>query len=103
MESYVGETKTEFVVFIRAIPGTQIRMTLESRSLIIAGTLPPLVLPADEEIHFHDPTSRQFERIVQFPAAVSANSFSKGYNKSASTLVLRIRKFVPVDLGTETF
>lgn len=103
IECYLGESKHEYVVFIRAIPQTQIRLQLDARALFIAGTLPPLPLPAEEPVTMRDKVGRQFERVVQFPAYINASSFSKSYNKAASTLVVRIRKFAPVDLGSETF
>jgi serine/threonine-protein kinase OSR1/STK39 len=101
IETYLGETANEFIVFIRAIPATNVRLVLESRSLQIVGTLPPLETP--EGIQLVEPVNNQFERRVQFPSYVNSNHYEKGYNKSSSTLVLRFKKFVPIEIGSETF
>lgn len=103
IETYLGETDSEFVVLVRAIPGTQVHLELQARSMLIRATLPPLSLAYPSAIAIRSPVQLECEKRVQFPSYVNANSYSKSYDKSASLLTVRIRKFVNINLGTETF
>eukprot|EP01128_Nolandella_sp_AFSM9_P002595 TRINITY_DN12967_c0_g1_i1.p1 TRINITY_DN12967_c0_g1~~TRINITY_DN12967_c0_g1_i1.p1 ORF type:complete len:746 (+),score=182.40 TRINITY_DN12967_c0_g1_i1:205-2238(+) len=103
IETYLGETPTEFVVLVRAIPGTQVRLELRARSMLIHASLPPLNIARYDLLAMHSPQRLECEKKVLFPSYVNANNYSKSYDKSASLLTVRIRKFSSVELGSETF
>lgn len=101
VETYLGETQTAYIVFVRVIPGTSIQLFLESRSLLIRGILPPLPLPEDGVEM--DPMLSHFERRIQFPSAITSSPCTKVMNHATSTLTVQIPKFKPLDMGTEIF
>eukprot|EP01125_Pyxidicula_operculata_P006417 TRINITY_DN2225_c2_g1_i1.p1 TRINITY_DN2225_c2_g1~~TRINITY_DN2225_c2_g1_i1.p1 ORF type:complete len:663 (-),score=96.37 TRINITY_DN2225_c2_g1_i1:190-2178(-) len=97
LETYVGETKTHLIVIIRAIPSTSISLQLESECLVIRGNLPTLKVM--EGVTLMDSPVTSFERRIEFPYAVNHSKVTK--EKKSSTLIVRIQKFSPIDLGSE--
>lgn len=101
IESYLGETATHFVVVIRTIPSTQLSFLLEANRLKISAKLPSLITEAG--VTLLTPQNLTSEKIIHFPGPISPVDSSVVQDAQSNSLVLRIQKFVPVNLGSQTF
>jgi serine/threonine protein kinase len=97
IETYLGETDTHYVILLRALPSTTLSLQLETQKLKIAGTIPSL--PVDSNITLLTNFNEHFEKIIEFPTPIDATKFDKEIYKNSFMIILKIRKFVPVDLG----
>lgn len=107
VETCVAESAHEFVVFVRTLPSTKVALRLESRTLLIAGELPPLQWSPEqglpEDMVLLDPLQSKFERRLVFSSDIDPNSVRKQLDKESSLMTIRIRKFSHRDLGYEQF
>eukprot|EP01125_Pyxidicula_operculata_P012573 TRINITY_DN4132_c0_g1_i2.p1 TRINITY_DN4132_c0_g1~~TRINITY_DN4132_c0_g1_i2.p1 ORF type:complete len:806 (-),score=155.83 TRINITY_DN4132_c0_g1_i2:260-2677(-) len=106
IETYLGESPDEFVVFLRTLPSTTVHLRLESRALVITGAFPPLLTPGIEQdpdfTLLHD-VNHNFEKRIRFSADIDPSAADKLLDKAASMMTIRVKKFKPRDFGNETF
>ncbi len=101
IESYLGETPTHFVVVIRTIPSTQVSFLLEAGYLKISAKLPALI--TDPGVTLLTPQNLTSEKLIKFPGPISPVDAQVKPDIQSNSIVLRIQKFVPVNLGSTTF
>jgi len=101
IESYLGETATHFVVVIRTIPATQVSFLLEAGYLKISAKLPTLI--TEPGVTLLTPQNLTSEKVIHFPGPISPVDAAVTQDTQSNSIVLRIQKFLPVNLGSTTF
>jgi len=103
VETYLGESEEEYVVFLRTIPSTIVTLRLEARALMISGSFPPLENLAERNcVLLHD-LSTNFEKRIPFPVAIDPEGCTKKLNKKTATMVIHVKKFRQRHLGGDVF
>jgi serine/threonine protein kinase len=105
LDTYVGETEREFLIFIRTIPGTTVRCRLEGKTLVIAGTLPSLPpIPGIKSVALFEKPHSDFVRKIKFLQEIDPSEPSRDMLREHNTMVIHIKKFPKVlDLCEDTF
>lgn len=106
IESYVGETDKEYVIFFRAIQGTRVSLKLEEgKTLIILGLLPTMpIIPSFKNLTMLEKQNVKFEQKIIFPTEIDMNDPVKEIIRESSTMIIKIKKFPKVvDMGEEVF
>lgn len=105
LDTYVGETDREFLIFIRTIPGTTVKCRLEGKTLVIAGTLPSLPpIPGIKSVALFEKPQTDFVRRIKFREEIDPSEPSRDMLREHNTMVIHIKKFPKVlDLCEDTF
>lgn len=104
IESYVGETDKEYVIFFRAIQGTRVNLKLEGKTLIIVGLLPSIPTVNIKGLSLLEKPNVKFEQKIIFPTEIDLNAPSKEILRESCTMIIKIKKFPKVvDIGDEVF
>ena len=104
VEAYLGENDRDYVVIFRAIPGTMVSISLEGRTLVISGQVPPLASVLLKQINSTERPTSKFERRIQLPGDIDPNDFSKDLFRDQNTMVIRVRKSPKsVHIGDDLF
>ena len=70
IETHLGETEKEYVIFIRALPGCVVRAALEGRTLVVSGTVPALPAALTRGITLLERPPSKFEKRIRFAAEI---------------------------------
>lgn len=105
LETYIGETEKEFLIFIRTIPGTTVKCRLEGKTLVIAGTLPSLPpIPGVKSVALFEKPHSEFVRRIKFLQEIDPSEPSRDMLREHNTMVIHIKKFPKsLDLCEDTF
>lgn len=106
IESYVGETDKEYVIFFRAIQGTRVSLKLEEgKTLIILGLLPQMpIIPSFKNLTLLEKQNVKFEQKIVFPTEIDMNDPVKEIYRESCTMIIKIKKFPKVvEMGEEVF
>eukprot|EP01124_Arcella_intermedia_P008011 TRINITY_DN14984_c0_g2_i1.p1 TRINITY_DN14984_c0_g2~~TRINITY_DN14984_c0_g2_i1.p1 ORF type:complete len:202 (+),score=56.74 TRINITY_DN14984_c0_g2_i1:1-606(+) len=101
LETFLGESDNEFVVFLRTIPSSEISLTLEARALHISVSFPSLnsYFP---EFHMMEELHKDFKKKILFPTLV-VPEFNHKLDPTKTTMVIRIKKYKARSLGEYVF
>jgi serine/threonine protein kinase/HSP20 family molecular chaperone IbpA len=104
IEAYLGENEREYLVIFRTIPGTIVSVSLEGRTVVITGQVPPLPSFLLKQISSTERPTSKFERKVRLPGEIDPNEFSKELLREQNTMVIRVKKCPKsIHLGEDIF
>ena len=92
IEAFLGENDRDYFVVFRAIPGTMVSVTLEGRTLIISGQIPPLPVSVLKYIQSIDRPASKFERRIPFPGEIDSTDVGKEIIRESNLMVIRVKK-----------
>ena len=104
IEAYQGENEREYIVIFRTIPGTIVSVSLEGRTVVITGQVPPLPSFLLKQISSSERPISKFERKVRLPGEIDPNELSKELMRESNTMVIRVKKCPKsIHLGEDIF
>jgi len=100
LEIYLGETNSDYVVYLRTIPSTKLQLFIVTTKILrIECIFPPLI--TDEGVTLKEGIISVFKKHITFPAEIDPNSVNQVLSKETSTMVIKIKKFSHKVIGTD--
>ena len=92
IEAFLGENERDYFVVFRAIPGTMVSVSLEGRTLVISGQIPPLPVTVLKYIQSIDRPASKFERRIPLPGEIDSTDVDKEIIRESNIMVIRVKK-----------